>query len=41
MKGKGIEWAIDGSGQRCVDLGPQPIYLVVGQTHPRVLRDVR
>ncbi|MCA1844305.1 MAG: glycosyltransferase, partial [Actinobacteria bacterium] len=33
--GKGIEWAIDALAM-LVDLDPQPRYLVVGQTHPRV-----
>lgn len=35
--GKGIEWAIDAlAGLR--DLAPPPVYRVVGQTHPQVLR---
>lgn len=34
--GKGIEWAIDALA-RLDDLDPQPRYLVVGQTHPRVV----
>jgi glycosyltransferase involved in cell wall biosynthesis len=34
--GKGIEWAI-GALAALVDLDPQPRYLVVGETHPRVV----
>ena len=34
--GKGIEWAIDALA-RLADLDPQPRYLVVGETHPRVV----
>jgi glycosyltransferase involved in cell wall biosynthesis len=34
--GKGIEWAIEAMA-RLQDLEPRPRYLVVGQTHPRVL----
>ncbi|HEY4408874.1 MAG TPA: glycosyltransferase, partial [Acidimicrobiia bacterium] len=34
--GKGIEWVIDAMGA-LVDLDPQPRYLVVGETHPRVV----
>lgn len=34
--GKGIEWVIDALGA-LVDLDPQPRYLVVGETHPRVV----
>lgn len=33
--GKGIEWAIDGL-QKLRDLQPAPLYVVAGQTHPRV-----
>jgi polysaccharide biosynthesis protein PslF len=33
--GKGIEWAIDGLSQ-LRRLSPRPLYLVAGQTHPRV-----
>jgi glycosyltransferase involved in cell wall biosynthesis len=33
--GKGIEWAIDGL-RRLGDLRPAPLYVVAGQTHPRV-----
>ncbi len=33
--GKGIEWAIDGL-RRLRGLRPLPLYLVAGQTHPRV-----
>jgi len=33
--GKGIEWAIDGL-RRVWDLDPAPLYVVAGQTHPRV-----
>lgn len=34
--GKGIEWAIEALAA-LVDLDPQPRYLVVGETHPRVV----
>jgi len=34
--GKGIEWAIRAMSD-LADLAPQPIYRVVGQTHPRVV----
>ena len=34
--GKGIEWAISAMSG-LADLAPQPIYRVVGQTHPRVV----
>ena len=34
--GKGIEWAIDGLA-RLRRLSPEPLYIVAGQTHPRVL----
>jgi glycosyltransferase involved in cell wall biosynthesis len=34
--GKGIEWAIDALAE-LVDLDPTPRYLVVGETHPRVV----
>jgi len=34
--GKGIEWVIDALAA-LVDLDPQPRYLVVGETHPRVV----
>lgn len=34
--GKGIEWAIDALA-RLADLHPHPRYLVVGQTHPKVV----
>jgi polysaccharide biosynthesis protein PslF len=33
--GKGIEWAIDGL-QKIRHLRPSPVYIVAGQTHPRV-----
>ena len=33
--GKGIEWAIDGL-QKIRHLRPTPVYIVAGQTHPRV-----
>jgi glycosyltransferase involved in cell wall biosynthesis len=33
--GKGIEWAIDGL-RRLRGLNPAPLYVVAGQTHPRV-----
>jgi polysaccharide biosynthesis protein PslF len=36
--GKGIEWAIAALGQ-LRDLHPAPRYLVVGQTHPKVLAE--
>ena len=35
--GKGIEWGIEALAQ-LRDLDPQPVYRVVGQTHPNVLR---
>lgn len=35
-EGKGIEWALRGLAE-LRDLVPQPIYHIVGQTHPRVL----
>ncbi len=35
--GKGIEWAIDGL-QRLTKMHPVPMYVVAGQTHPRVLQ---
>ncbi len=34
--GKGIEWAIDALAE-LVDLDPTPRYLVMGETHPRVV----
>jgi glycosyltransferase involved in cell wall biosynthesis len=36
--GKGIEWGIEALAQ-LRDLDPQPVYQVVGQTHPNVLRN--
>ena len=35
-EGKGIEWALEAVAS-VADLAPQPLYKVVGQTHPRVL----
>lgn len=35
-EGKGIEWGIEAMAS-LVDLGPRPLYVVAGQTHPRVL----
>ena len=35
-EGKGIEWAIAAMAD-LTDLAPQPLYQVVGQTHPRVI----
>ncbi len=35
-QGKGIEWGIEALGQ-LQDLVPAPVYVVAGQTHPRVL----
>jgi glycosyltransferase involved in cell wall biosynthesis len=35
-EGKGIEWALDAMAD-LVDLDPQPLYRVVGETHPRVV----
>src|SRR5665648_910666 len=35
-EGKGIEWALEAVAS-VADLKPQPLYKVVGQTHPRVL----
>ncbi|HYH51573.1 MAG TPA: glycosyltransferase [Acidimicrobiia bacterium] len=34
--GKGIEWVVDGLAE-LRDLNPEPRYLVLGETHPRVL----
>jgi glycosyltransferase involved in cell wall biosynthesis len=34
--GKGIEWVIDSLAQ-LKDLSPRPLYVVAGQTHPKVL----
>ncbi|MDQ1499058.1 MAG: hypothetical protein QOI86_2398 [Actinomycetota bacterium] len=34
--GKGIEWVVDALGA-LTDLDPEPRYLVVGETHPRVV----
>jgi glycosyltransferase involved in cell wall biosynthesis len=35
-KGKGIEWALEALTD-LTDLDPQPVYRIVGQTHPKVL----
>jgi glycosyltransferase involved in cell wall biosynthesis len=35
-EGKGIEWALEAVAS-VADLAPQPLYRVVGETHPRVL----
>jgi glycosyltransferase involved in cell wall biosynthesis len=35
-EGKGIEWALDALAD-LADLDPQPLYRVVGETHPRVV----
>jgi glycosyltransferase involved in cell wall biosynthesis len=35
-QGKGIEWAVEGIAT-LRDLDPRPLYVVAGQTHPRVL----
>ncbi len=34
--GKGIEWVIDAMAQ-LKDLSPRPLYVIAGQTHPKVL----
>jgi glycosyltransferase involved in cell wall biosynthesis len=35
-EGKGIEWALDAMAN-LADLDPQPLYRIVGETHPRVV----